>query len=62
MYVCMYVGAVGFEQTAWSPAKQRFRTPGDPMGRDFQLHGTEGVQSCLLGPWLLSNYPTRRGV
>ena len=24
------------------------------MGGDFHLHGTEGVQSCLLDPWLLS--------
>ena len=27
--------------------------PGDPMGGDFHLHGTEGVRLCLLGPWLL---------
>ena len=25
-----------------------------PGGDNFHLHGTEGVPSCLLDPWLLS--------
>ena len=27
------------------------------MGGNFHLHGTEGVPSCLLDPWLLSKLP-----
>ena len=28
-----------------------------PMGGEFHLHGTDGVRSCLLDPWLLSKLP-----
>ena len=27
------------------------------MGGNFHLHGTEGIGSCLLGPWLLLKVP-----
>ena len=29
----------------------------DPVGGNFHLHGTEGIPSCLLDPWLLSKLP-----
>jgi hypothetical protein len=46
-------GAVGCTQTAWSPVEQKSRTLRNPMGGDFDLHGTEFVQSFFLDPWLL---------
>jgi hypothetical protein len=57
---------VGCSQTAWSPVECRSWTPGDPIGGDFHLHGTEGVWSCLLDPWLLLKLlppqPHKRGM
>jgi len=50
-------GTVSCTQTVWFPVEHRSWTPGYPMGGDFHLHWTEGVQSCLLDPWLLSKLP-----
>jgi hypothetical protein len=30
----------------------------DQVGGNFHLHGTEGIRSCLLKPWLLSKLLT----
>ena len=35
-------------------------TSWDSMDGDFHLHGTEGVPSCLLDPWLLSKLPPQQ--
>ena len=50
-------GAMGYAQTGWSPVELRSWTLVGPNGGNFHLHGTEGVPSCLLAPWLLLNLP-----
>jgi hypothetical protein len=54
-------GAGGGVGRQWASYRQpglqlsidRSWTPGDLMGGDFHRHGTEGVRSRLLDPWLL---------
>jgi hypothetical protein len=50
-------GAMDYAQTAWSPVQLRGETPVGPGRGNFHLHGTEGIPSCLLDPWILSKLP-----
>ena len=58
-------GAVGCTQIAWSLVEHRSGTP-EIRWVVISIYGMEGVQSCLLDPWLLSKLPPhsphRRGV
>jgi hypothetical protein len=51
------VGGSGLRTDSLFFSRAKVWNPGDPVGGDFHLHGTEGVQPCLRSPWLLLKLP-----
>jgi hypothetical protein len=44
------VGSSGLHTISLVSSGTKVWNPGDPMGGDFHIHGTEDVRSCLLDP------------